>query len=203
MTGGRLGLLLVTAAALSGYLVWSGDAALILPMLEQLKSPRAQVQPAALGQATPGAPALSPVVNPVSSLKPEDLAEMVQRPLFNPGRAPPVPPVEDVAQPVEEAPPEPEVEDTTGAEDFTLLAVASRDGVWTAVVRLNKTNEVAHIKQGDAMSEWQFTGADSREITLSNAGKTIQLKLFQDLGNRPAPDMPQQPTEDGDQVQEQ
>ena len=72
---------------------------------------------------------------------------------------------------------------------------------------MNKTNEVFHLKQGEAMSEWQFTAVSSREITLSNAGKSIQLKLFQDLGNRPVSPMPEQGQDqmmqqENDQVQE-
>ena len=99
--------------------------------------------------------------------------------------------VAEVAAPVEEEPP-PVPEDTAGPKDFTLLGMASRDGLWTAVIRVNKTNEVFHLKQGEAMSEWTFSDVASHEVTLSNAGKSIQLKLFQDMGARPVPQMEQQ-----------
>jgi hypothetical protein len=189
MTGGRLGLLMVTAVALTGYLVWSGDAALILPLLDQEKTPSATLQTTAALPSPKAETSGTPVLNPLSELKPDALNEMIERPLFNPTRAPAAAPVAEVAEPVDEAP---EPEDSTGPQDFTLLGMASRDGIWTAVIRLNKTNEIFHLKQGEAMSEWTFSAVAAHEVTLSNNEKSIQLKLFQDMGNRPVPQLEQQ-----------
>lgn len=190
MTGGKLGLLMVTAAALTGYLVWSGDAALILPLLDREKPPDRTLQTTAALQSPKSEASGTTVLNPLSELKPEALNEMIERPLFNPTRAPAVAPVAAVAEPVEEPVPEPE--DSTGPQDFTLLGMASREGIWTAVIRLNKTNEIFHLKQGEAMSEWTFSAVAAHEVTLSNNEKSIQLKLFQDMGSRPVPQLEQQ-----------
>lgn len=204
MTKAKLSLLMMTAAALTGYLVWSGDAALLLPMLDKETPAGTPAQTTAAPQDPKTQAIAAPVLNPLAQLKAEALAEMVERPLFNPSRAPAPIPVAEAAPPVEEAPPEPE--ETTGPQDFTLLGMASRDGTWTAVIRFNKTNEVFHLKQGEAVSEWTFSNVAAHQVTLSNAGRSIDLKLFQDMGTRPVPlmeqQMMQQQQQQGEQVSE-
>src|SRR5687767_11772341 len=116
MKSRRLVLLCAGALALAGYAIWTdsagellqlaagNDAVALAPQSTQLVS---EVRP-----ATVPAP-----INPLSGSDLESFAEIVARPLFNPTRAPPAPPIEEApVVEVAQAPSEPGAR----AEDFTL-----------------------------------------------------------------------------------
>lgn len=137
---------------------------------------KARVQPIAV-EATVVAGDLPPV-NPLAAITVESMSAMVERPLFNPTRAPP-PPV------VEQPPPEPvaEVEtpvaeDTTGPQDFTLLGVSIKGGERFALVRYNKTNEIFRLKSGQYLSDWELRSVESKEIVIARNDAELTIRLF-------------------------
>lgn len=147
---------------------------------------KAGVQPIAV-EATVVAGDLPPV-NPLAAITVESMSAMVERPLFNPTRAPP-PPV------VEQPPPEPvaEVEtpvaeDTTGPQDFTLLGVSIKGGERFALVRYNKTNEIFRLKSGQYLSDWELRSVESKEIVIARNDAELTIRLF-DAARQPAPGM--------------
>ncbi len=177
----RLILLVAAALGLGGFMVWSGEESLLGISLKQGKS--------LLGAATPAEPLAADasvsrtVPNPLGEVSIDMLNEIVDRPLFNPSRAP----AEKAEPPAEPAPvvtAEPEtVDDGINAEEFTLLAVAS-DGLETrAIVRSNASNEIFHLKEGEYLADLQVMAVGNRDITLGRNGQSVRLELFQ----KPAP----------------
>lgn len=189
MKNRRLLLLVACAAALAGYAVWSGSAGSLLTL-------------AGAGDAATVAEAPAPRVaesilpsepiplNPLAAVSVEQFAEIVDRPLFNPTRTPPPPPVEDAA-PAEVAGPAPE--ESAKPEDFTLLAVAVADDARIAMLRWNKTNEVFHLKQGQFLSDWELRSVGEKEVTIGRNDVSFSLKLFERARRLEAP-----PTAQGD-----
>jgi hypothetical protein len=179
----RLALLLAAATVLAAYALWSGDNPLLAQWGLGPASPAADGATARKPEDAQGEPTLKPVVNPLGGLELESFTETIERPLFDPARARPVPVVAE-EEPVEETPP-PAVEEPKSPEDFTLLAVASREGAWTALVRWESEGKVYHLKKGDTLSDWQLTDVSPRDATLSQEGRVLQLKLFEKRASAP------------------
>ncbi|MGQ0486255.1 MAG: hypothetical protein ACT4SY_12995 [Hyphomicrobiales bacterium] len=194
MKNRRLLLLLACAAALAAYAVWSGSAGSLLTLAGGGDAAAVAEAPTTAAQISQGnGPAASVPLNPLSGIAVEQFAEIVNRPLFNPTRTPPPPPVEDVA-PVEVAAPAPAApQDTVKAEDFTLLGVAIDDDARIAMLRWNKTNEVFHLKQGQFFSDWELRSVGEREVTIGRDDVSFSLKLFERARRVEAP-----PTAQGD-----
>jgi hypothetical protein len=187
----RLIVLVAVAGILAAYFVWSDGENLMDRLtgkgqaISEIASPLAG-QP----QQSAGTDKGTVSLNPLSSIGVDTLSAMIDRPLFNPSRAPAPKRQQPVPEPV--AAPEPAVvEDTFNPDDFTLLAVAFSATDKTAVVRQNSTAEVFHLKSGQLLSGWEVMTVDEREITLGQQGKSFQLKLFQ----KPAADVSQPATE--------
>jgi hypothetical protein len=175
----RLIVLIAVAGVLATYFIWSDGGTLIDRLTgrgeaisEAGSSPILQLPASA--DMDKGAVSL----NPLSGIALETLSAMVERPLFNPSRAPAPKQQEPAPVPVVTAEPI-VVENTLNTNDFTLLAVASNAVDKTAVVRQNSTAEVFHLKPGQLLSGWEVLVVDEREITLGQQGKSFQLKLFQ------------------------
>jgi len=128
-------------------------------------------------------------VNPLASLALDSFKETVERPLFNQTRAPKPAPVIAEDEPQDE-PQEPQ----SGPGDFTLLGVVVSDTGKTALVRLNKTNEVLRLKDGQELSDWQVTEIGPKSIVIKKDDQEFPLQLF---GSR-APNAVAQPADDGD-----
>ncbi len=205
MKNRRLLLLGVCAAVLAVYAVWSGAAGTLAALVGGGNA--TAIADAPLPQVaenkTPAEPA---PLNPLAGITVDAFGEIVERPLFNPTRAPQ--PVEEsapaqVAEPVA-APPQ----DTAKARDFTLLAIAIAGDTRIAMVRWNKTNEVFHLKQGQYLSDWELQSVGEKEVTIGRDEESFALKLFE--GARPAGIRPpvqgdgeEAPTDPGAQVEEQ
>jgi general secretion pathway protein N len=172
----RLLLLIACAAALAAYAVWSGSAGSLLTLVGGGDAAAVAESPAPAAQIVVGNRAVEPVpLNPLSGIAVEQFAEIVNRPLFNPTRTPPPPPVEDVAP---AAVAQPATQDAAKPEDFTLLAVAIDDNARIAMLRWNKTNEVFHLKQGQYLSDWELLSIGEREVTIGRDDVLFSLKLF-------------------------
>ncbi len=184
MKNRRLLLLSVCAAALAAYAVWSGAVGGLLRLAGG--GDRATVAEAPAQAPAGGKPAEAVPLNPLAGIAIDSFAAIVDRPLFNPSRAPP-PPVENIA-PVEVAGPQPAApRDTAKAEDFTLLAIAIADDARIAMLRWNKTNEVFHLKQGQFLSDWELRSVGEKDVTIGRDDVAFSLKLFEGVRRPGAP----------------
>jgi hypothetical protein len=177
MIGRRLSLLILAAGALAVYVIWDDRVGFFERfLLGEKASPTAISTVPAPVSAGGGKTQL----NPVAGLSATALAEMIERPLFNPTRrpAPEEPPPPPPPPPAAE-PEQPVVEHTVNPEDFTLLAVASNAGGKTALVRWNSANQVVRVKQGGALSDLQVIEVNDREVTLGRDGQSFKLKMFE------------------------
>jgi hypothetical protein len=183
----RLIALVAVAGALAAYFVWSDSETLMGRLTGRNQAiSKAPSSPAGQPQQSAGTDRSAVSLNPLSGIGVDTLSAMVDRPLFNPSRAPA--PKQQEPAPVPVVTTEPVVvENAFNSDDFTLLAVASNATDKTAVVRQNSTAEVFHLKSGQLLSGWEVLVVDEREITLGQQGKSFQLKLFQ----KPAADAPQ------------
>lgn len=177
----RMSLLLAAAAVLGVYAVWSGDNALTTYLRSTDDGAPTAAAPAA------GAPAGEAVavadLNPLAGLNAEQFADIAARPLFNPTRAPapdlqPQEDPEDVAT-VEEAPP---TEAPSTPEDFTLLGIAAKNGVWSVVMRWNPTNEVFRLTTGGDIQGWTVAEITPQQVTVNRGDQTLDIRMFQQKG---------------------
>ena len=186
MNNRRLLLLIACAALLAVYAVWSGAAGDLLALAGGGRA--VAVADVPLPQVAENSTPAEPVpLNPLAGIAVDSFGEIVDRPLFNPTRAPPPPPVENIA-PVEAAAPAPPPQDSAQAQDFTLLAIAIADDSRIALVRSNKTNEVFHLKQGQYLSDWELRSVGEKEVTIGRNEESFSLKLFdraRPIGARP------------------
>ena len=182
----RLALLLAAAIGLGGYAVWSGDSLFstwltqdndIVTAVKQLPAaPVAEIKSDKLVS-----------LNPLAALTTVQFEDIVKRPLFNPTRAPA--PVAE-PPPVEEPPPEavevaPPPEEPVNPNDFALLGIASKNGIWTVVMRWNPSNEIHRLKTGGEIQGWSLTEITPQKVKLSRNGQDIDIKMFQNLAPPP------------------
>lgn len=164
----RLLLLAATAAVL---------AAVVL--LERVDWPEAQ-RPDAAAQA-PAAPSGEPVrLNPLAGLAQQSFPAVLERPLFNPGRAgrlpePPPPPPPVAEEPPPPPPPEPQ---GPGAADFTLVAVSSGPSGKVAALRVAATGDVVYAREGQPVDGWTVLAIDDRSVVIGADGSGTEFKLF-------------------------
>jgi hypothetical protein len=181
----RMALLLVAALGLGGYAVWSGDSAL-MSWFEPNRDSLNAVQPAAK-KGELETKATTTQLNPLAELDIAAFDEMLRRPLFNPTRAPAPPPPEPVGEPqqatVEQAPPA--AEEPVRPEDFALLGIASKDGMWSVVMRWNPSNEIHRLKTGDEIQGWSLAEITPQKVKLSRNGTMLDISMFQNLAPPP------------------
>lgn len=153
--------------------------------------------PAPETAASTGSPAggAAAKLNPLEGLTAERFAAVLEKPLFNPGRAPrpaeappPPPPPED--QPPPEAPPEAPV---PNAEDYALLAVAAGPSGHVAALRLAATGEVLYLREGQPIGEWTVVSVSDRSIVIGTPDNNVTLNLFQSNGMGAEAPPPQDP----------
>jgi hypothetical protein len=170
----RLLLLLMVAGILGAYSVYNHGETLLDRFKPQEQAARA-ANAGTLKATTYGGGSVVNL-NPVSGIDVAALNDMIERPLFNPTRAPKPrvqpPPVVEAAAPAV-------VEDDINPKDFTLLAVAATEADKTALVRWNSADKVFHLKRGQLLSDWEVLEVGDREVTLGKGGKSVQIKLFQ------------------------
>lgn len=166
-----------------------------------------------LGGAGPDAvvPAVAPAggaaqggvvkLNPLEGLSPESFAAVLERPLFNPGRAarpveqPPPPP-----PPEQPPPPEPPQAAAPNAADYALLAVAGGPAGRIAAVRLTATGEVLYLREGQPIGEWSIVSVGDKSVVIGTPDANVTLNLFEATGaNGAAPPMEEAPPPPSDQ----
>ncbi len=195
MMNRRLVLLFAAAGALAAYAALGDNGNFIANLVAPEQAVSAGGPPAVLASGVADKPLQHVALNPLGSLAAQSLDAILERPLFNPTRAP-APPAPPPA-PVEKAPPvmaDPvAAEEPVNPKDFTFIAVASGDGQPIAVLRWNPTGEIFHLRKGEAMLEWQVASIGARDVQLSRGGQSLDLKLF----DRPVPPLAQAQEDDG------
>lgn len=135
-------------------------------------------QPAPSGD---GATREPPMLNPLEDLDPQSFSAMLERPLFNPGRAerPPEPPPEPPPPPMEEPPPElPPEPPGPMSEDFLLVAVAAGPSGRVAAVRLAATGEVLYLREGQPVQSWSVLAVNDRSVVIGTPESNVEITLF-------------------------
>lgn len=165
-----------------------------------------------LGRTEPDAvvPAVAPTggadqggaakLNPLEGLSPGSFAAVLERPLFNPGRAPrpaepPPPPPQPEQPPPPETPPPPPM---PNAADYALLAVAGGPSGRVAAIRLAATGEVAYLREGQPVGDWTVVSVGDRSVVIGTPENNVTLNLFEAVapeGQPPPMEEPPPPAE--------
>jgi hypothetical protein len=164
----RLLLLSSVAVVLAAVLVL--DRAAPPGAVEPPPPPEEAVSPTAPDAGTP--------LNPLQGLVPERYAAMVERPLFNPGRAPRA--LEEAAMP---APAVAETLPDAGplgprAEDFKLVAISSGPSGHVAALRIAATSEVLYLREGQPVQSWTVMKISDTSVVIGSEQGSIELSLF-------------------------
>jgi hypothetical protein len=162
------------AIVLALLLLW--DRA--LPVEESEAPAPAAERPQASAEEATGAPVK---LNPLQDLNTGRFTAMLERPLFNPGRAgrPPEPPPAPPPPPVEELPPEmPPEPPGPAAQDFALIAVAAGPSGHVAAVRLSATGEVLYLREGQPVLSWNVMKVNDRSVVIGTPGSNVEITLF-------------------------
>ena len=125
-------------------------------------------------------------LNPLEGLDAGRFPAMLERPLFNPGRAerPPEPPPEPPPPPAEEPPPElPSAPPGPAAEDYMLVAVAAGPSGRVAAVRLAATGEVLYLREGQPIQSWNVMAVDDRSVVIGTPESNVEIKLFASMAD--------------------
>ncbi len=144
-----------------GYLVYAGD-----------QSGTLAVPASAPLRAATAAPEVPPTgFAPLPGL--DDLAEVVERPLFSQSRRP--------------APPEAQA-DVPAAKDgqqfaYGLSGIVITSGREMALLSHARTREIRQVRLGGIVDGWKVTAISADQVTLSRGGETQALKLI----DRPQP----------------
>ena len=157
--------------------------------------PSEQPQPSA-GEGS----ATQAMLNPLETLEASKFTAMLERPLFNPGRAerPPEPPPEPPPPPVEEPPPEmpPEPQGPI-AEDFMLVAVAAGPRGRVAALRLAATGEVLYVREGQPVQSWNVLAVNDRSVVIGTPESNVEITLFDSEKDGAQESMDQAPPPEG------
>lgn len=193
----RLVVMSVFAATLAGFYFYADGG------IDQMSSIlNSETSDPSASQHQPGEQAIQvseqmgPALNPLSEVTPDSITDSFNRPLFNKTRQPrpaaqpeqpEAPPVEQAV--VEETPDEEPAEDLPQPGDYSLLAVASGPGRRVAAVKINESNLVVYVSQGQAIAKWEVLDVGEREVRIGRDEKSITLKLF---AGEPALEDPEQ-----------
>jgi hypothetical protein len=169
-------------------LVLLGSVAIALALFLLLdRAPPAEVSEAPVSAAErPKLPAgegtgAQAMLNPLQGLDAGRFTAMLERPLFNPGRAarPPEPPAPPPPPPVEELPPEmPPEPPGPAAQDFALIAVAAGPSGHVAAVRVTATGEVLYLREGQPVLTWNVMKVNDRSVVIGTPGSNVEITLF-------------------------
>ncbi|WP_421693557.1 hypothetical protein [Aestuariivirga sp.] len=121
--------------------------------------------------------------NPLQGLDPQAYAAILERPLFNPGRAPrppePVAPPEPVVQePVVETPPPPPAAPDPG--DYKLLGIAEGPNGSAAAIKVSASGEVLYLRKGQPVDAWTIVDIGPRYVQIGTPENPVKFSLFED-----------------------
>jgi hypothetical protein len=111
-------------------------------------------------------------VNPLGDWPAEALAEVLDRPLFNPSRRAYKPPPEPEPEP--EAP-EPVVEETL---KLALIGVLLGENGRFAMLKEDGSGKILRLKEGQSLDDWTLAEVRLRDVVLVRGEERKTLKLF-------------------------
>lgn len=170
-------LLLGSTAVVLGALLWMDRGG--PPPPPEAAVPPAVNQPSDR-RSEAGATQAQAMLNPLERLDAGSFSAMLERPLFNPGRAPrpAEPPPEPPPPPVEAAPEMPPQELGPRAEDFSLVAIAAGPSGGVAAVRIAATGEMLYLREGQPILEWTVLTVGNRSVVIGTPESKVELGLF-------------------------
>jgi general secretion pathway protein N len=160
--------LLMAAALLAlPYLLWTGQS-------DQAPAVAASVTRAAPDAAEPAAVESPPAQFILPPL--ERFTAVVERPLFSPTRRMPSPPPSAADAPA--ALPEASVSEGPLEPELRFFGTVRQSGVAAALVTYPATAEVARLRVGDAVGEWQVIAVDSNRLELGLGEERRSFEIF-------------------------
>jgi len=154
----------------------------VMPHAQETSEPLPAVPSAADGE---------PLLNPLQELTPENFTAIVERPLFNPGRAPRA--LEQQALPPMPAdtPPPPGPQGPR-AEDFKLVGISSGPAGRIAALRLAAGGDVLYVREGQPVESWTVLTITETSVVIGSDQASITLSLFPGGAQaaQPAPAIP-------------
>jgi hypothetical protein len=137
-------------------------------------------------RATPDEPALDEAPPAPFILPPlERITAVVERPLFSPSRRMPAPP--PVSEPEAPEPAaEPVVDLGREEPDLRFFGTVRQAGAAAALVTYPATAEVARLRLGDAVGEWQVVAVEQNRLELALGDERRSFEIF-GAGMRAAP----------------
>jgi hypothetical protein len=187
-------LLVLAALLVLPYLLWS-RAEEPAPAVAAGAAPATPevAQPATI-EAPPPAPFVLPPL--------ERFTAVVERPLFSPTRRMPAPPPR-AAPEAPAAPPEAPVAAGLGEPELRFFGTVSQGGVAAALVTFPATAEVARLRPGDPVGDWQVLSVARNRLELGLGDERRSYEIF-GAGMRaapaPAPVEPQPPPPGGEDI---
>jgi hypothetical protein len=173
----NLRLLLLSGVALGLGVILLLDRQETPPLPQQDAADVAETSPPALPEAPQeGQDAM---LNPLENIEAESFSAVMDRPLFNPGRAPRPEDAPPEPPPVQEAPPEmPASAPGPRAEDFTLVAISAGPSGRVAALRLMATGEVLYLREGQPVQSWSVLSVGDRSVVIGTPQDSVTLTLF-------------------------
>ena len=170
-------LLLLAALLVLPYLLWTSSEEPSVAVVARAASVR------------DSAPATEPAPVPLVLPPLEVFTAVVERPLFSPSRRMPLPPpAEELldaprapSEPVDLGPPEP---------DVRFFGSAAKDGVVAALVSLPATAEVARLRPGDTVQDWEVISVERNRLVLGLGDQRRSYEIFGSGIRGAAPDDP-------------
>jgi general secretion pathway protein N len=147
---------------------WRGEPEEVLPNAVAAMAPET-------GQADRPRLTRLAAVNPLADWPADALAEVLDRPLFNPSRRPFKPPPV-IAPP----PPLPAPEPVPEPLDITLTGVLLSKSGRLALLKENGSGKMLRLKEGQSFEEWTLEAVGLREVVLTGRGEHLTLRLFED-----------------------
>jgi general secretion pathway protein N len=162
-------LLVLAALLVLPYLLWTGSG-------DEAPAVAASVARPVAGEADPVT--VEPPPTPFMLPPLERFTAVVERPLFSPTRRmPPPPPLEEapttdlpeVEAPVDQGPAEP---------DLRFFGTVRQAGTAAALVTYPATAEVARLRPGDAVGDWQVISVERNRLELGLGEERRSFEIF-------------------------
>ena len=174
--------LVLAALLVLPYLLWTGST-------EPTPVVAASVarQAPAVAEIAPAEPPPTPLMLPPL----ERCTAVVERPLFSPTRRMPTPPplVREVPEaPVAEAP----VDEGPEEPDLRFFGTVRQGGTAAALVTYPATAEVARLRPGDTVGDWEVLSVDRNRLELGLGEERRSFEIF-GAGMRAAPQLTEAP----------
>ena len=164
---GKLPLLLAAVAVLAGLLVWDRMSG-----ASPSESNPAMPSPTARDRV-PEPSDRRAASSPLANLALSDLHDTVDRPLFEKGRRPVLPPV---IKPVSVPPPPPPRGPDPNA--LELVGILAGDQQAVALLKRRQSGQQVRVQEGDTVEGWTIVHIEPQRVILKHGATEVALHLF-------------------------